>query len=79
MGNPIIPDEKVFPIVSMFVYFLSFGQEVEISRSTIFKDQKKRTFLSYALEDSQGGTCDHQEVLQFYNGFGSWRILYSIF
>lgn len=47
--------KKVFPIVSMFVYFLSFGQEVEISRSTIFKDQKKRTFLSYALEDSQGG------------------------
>ena len=47
--------KKLLTVVVLFIYSLSFAQEVEITKSSIFKDKKKRSYLSYSLDDNKGG------------------------
>ncbi|WP_298426551.1 hypothetical protein [uncultured Kordia sp.] len=42
-------------VILLFVFSISFGQEVKITKSDIFKDKKKHSYLSFALSDDNGG------------------------
>ena len=47
--------KKILTLIVLFICASTFAQEVDMTKSTIFKDKKKNSFLSYALEDNRGG------------------------
>ena len=57
--------KRFLTIVLLFAVTLSYSQEVAITKSDIFKDKKKHSFLSFSLEDDNGGIVT---VRSYYGG-----------
>ncbi len=58
-------NKQLLILIAILISTYTFSQEFEILKSDIFKDNKKNSFLSYSLEDGQGGLIT---IRKFYGG-----------
>jgi hypothetical protein len=55
--------KKIPLLLFLFLTTLTFAQDFNITKSEIFKDKKKHSFLSFALDDDKGGIITVREYL----------------
>ena len=63
--------KKITLLILLIVNTFSFAQNFNLTKSDIFKDKKKHSFLSFALDDQQGGLVT---VRKYLGGFPIKRI-----
>jgi hypothetical protein len=59
--------KKIFVFMLLFVATLSYAQDISITKSDIFKDKKKNSYLTLTLEAEDGGIVT---IRQYHSGFG---------
>lgn len=47
--------KRILTLIVLFICTSTFAQEVDMTKSAIFKDKKKNSILSFSLEDNKGG------------------------
>ncbi|OUR99396.1 hypothetical protein A9Q86_12570 [Flavobacteriales bacterium 33_180_T64] len=65
--------KKLLTITLLFLVTMSFAQDISITKSDIFKDKKKHSFLSFSLEADNGGIVT---IRSYYAGFGRLKGYY---
>jgi len=59
--------KKILTICLLLFVSLSFAQDFSVTKSEIFKDKKKNSFLSFSLEAEDGGIVT---IRSYYSGMG---------
>ena len=59
--------KKLLTIALLLFVSLSFSQNISITKSDIFKDKKKNSYLSFSLESENGGIVT---IRSYYSGLG---------
>ena len=58
--------KKAITLFLLLASIAMFGQDVSFNKSDIFKDKKKHSFLSFAIDDNEGGLVT---IRGYYTGF----------
>ncbi|MGS2727285.1 hypothetical protein ACU8DI_11810 [Psychroserpens sp. BH13MA-6] len=59
--------KRFLTLLLLFTATLTFAQDISITKSDIFKDKKKNSFLSFSLESDDGGIVT---IRSYYSGLG---------
>ena len=65
--------KKTLTLLLLAFFAISYSQDISITKSDIFKDKKKNSRLSYALEDDDGGLIT---IRAYYGGFAKLKGYY---